>query len=141
MPDQKDELIQCQQTPEGKTLLKKQRNPIIPKKRKGDNKEGDKDTDSGGNWKRKFKKAMKTPNGLSHIMSVLMSEEQNNATIASVFQPQQQPQQPILPPSSQLKPVVPPGQSPQQAKISQLAAAFPDLATRVQLQSILNKVN
>ena len=122
-------------------MLKKQRNPILNKKRKGDKeKGGDKDSESGGNWKRKFKKAMKTPNGLSHIMSVLMSEEQNNAIIASVLQSQQhlpQSPQPIVSPSSQPRSMIPQVKPPQQAIRSQLAAAFPALATKVELQSIL----
>ena len=85
--DQKDELIQWQTTPEGKATLKKQRDAApLKKRKKGDDRNSDKESDGGGNWKRKFKKAMKTPTGLSHIMSVLLSEEQNNAHVSSVFQ-------------------------------------------------------
>ena len=140
--DQKDELIQWQTTPEGKATLKKQRD-IVPfkKRKKGEDRNSDKESDGGGNWKRKFKKAMKTPNGLSHIMSVLLSEEQTNAHVSPVFQSshscQIQPNSTI----SALPPRVPPGPPPQAATSSQLAAAFPALSTRVQLQSILKRSN
>ena len=84
---------------------------------------------------------MKTPTGLSHIMSVLLSEEQNNAHISSVFQPPH-PQQLQPPPViSAALPKMPHGPPPQAATISQLAAAFPALSTRVQLQSILKRPN
>ena len=36
------------------------------------------DNTQGGNWKKKFKKALKTDKGLKTVMSILASEEKNN---------------------------------------------------------------
>ena len=44
------------------------------RKGSGSGKEGDKKPKGGGNWRKKFKKAMKTPNGLKTFMSVLAEE-------------------------------------------------------------------
>ena len=90
--EQKDELCQWQSLSEGKKELKTQRKNNS-KKRKSDT--GDSENEKGG-WKKKFKKAMKTQNGLSHIMSVLMEEEQSNATIASALAPPLAPVPPLL---------------------------------------------
>ena len=77
---------------------------------------------------------MKTQNGLSHIMSVLMEEEQSNATIVSALAP---PLAPAPPPPAVPPPVKPVAQPIPSAAISQLSAAFPALATKVKLQNIL----
>ena len=37
----------------------------------GGGKEGDRKPEGGGNWKKKFNQAMKTPNGLKNFMLVL----------------------------------------------------------------------
>ena len=128
--EQKDELCQWQSSSEGKKELKTQRKNNS-KKRKSDT--GDSENEKGG-WKKKFKKAMKTQNGLSHIMSVLMEEEQSNATIASALAP---PLAPVPPPPAVPPPVTPVAQLIPSAAISQLSAAFPALATKVKLQNIL----
>ena len=78
--------------------------------------------------------AIKTQNGLSHIMSVLMEEEQSNSTIASSLTP---PPAHILPHPPVPPPVQPVAQPILSAAISQLSAAFPALATKVKLQNIL----
>ena len=98
------------------------------------------DDDEAGTWKKKFKKAIKTPGGLSHVMSVLISEEQSNSSIVSAVQQTKPPQ--FLPPAPTTSiPSIQQGPAPnfqvQSAAIIQLAAAFPALATKVQLQSIL----
>ena len=131
---QKDDLCEWQSSSEGKKELKSQ-HKNNSKKRKGDVPEGDNEK---GGWKKKFKKAMKTQNGLSHIMSVLMEEEQSNASIDSALQqppPRTHiPPPPAMPPTVTQKPVNNPVPS---AAISQLSATFPALATKVKLQSIL----
>jgi len=75
--EQKDELCNWQNTKEGKRKIKEQRNDNdTSSKRKGD-------TTSNDSWKKKMKKAIKTQNGLSHVMSAIAEEEVAHAAMVS----------------------------------------------------------
>ena len=39
-----------------------------------------------GNWKKKLKSALKTPNGLKNVMGVLAEEDKSNQTLVAVVQ-------------------------------------------------------
>ena len=45
----------------------------------------------GGNWKKKFKKALNTPKGLAHIMSVMAEQEKSNQAFVSALLSNQAP--------------------------------------------------
>ena len=49
------------------------------KKRTADGKQGN------GNWKKKFKKALRTEKGLKTVMSILASEEKSNKAFVAAF--------------------------------------------------------
>ena len=68
---QKDELTSRKGSNEGKASIKKQRT-INSKKRKSDLENVDK-----GNWRKKFKKSIKTQSELSHVLSITIEEEIN----------------------------------------------------------------
>jgi len=91
---------------------------------------------AGGNWKKKFKRAIKTDKGLKSIMSIMASEEQNNQALVSALasataSPSLHP--PPLPPAPAISASV--TALPPTATIASLAAAFP--ATNIKLNSIL----
>ena len=132
--EQKDELTEWQSSSDGRAKIKKQR-ASENKKRKGNPNE---DKDRGG-WKKKFKKAISTKSGLSHVMSVMLAEEEKQAPLVSALRP-------ALPPVPQGTVPVPPAAAPAaaasvqgqaSATIAQLAVAFPALSTKVKLNSIL----
>ena len=87
--DQRDELTKWMRTSEGKKHLEKNRGSSNGKgKRKqsgGGGGNGNKKAEAG-NWKKKFKKALNTPKGLAHIMSVLAEEEKSNQALVAAFQ-------------------------------------------------------
>ena len=68
---QKDELTSWKGSNEGKASIKKQRT-INSKKQKSDLENVDK-----GNWRKKFKKSIKTQSELSHVLSIMIEEEIN----------------------------------------------------------------
>lgn len=128
--EQKDELREWQQTGDGKKAIAASKKETAGSKRKrGDGKSKD---ENGGSWKRKFKKALKTPQGISHIMSVLQDEESNNSGLISALQPAQLPPAPAGAPTP--APSVPP---PAASSVAAIAAAFPALSTKVKLNGIL----
>ena len=119
-------------TSEGKKHLQKNRGtPNGNKnKRKQGGGNGDKKSESG-NWKKKFKKALNTPKGLAHIMSVMAEEEKSNqALIASL-------QAPIpIPPAAPAVRIA----QPAVASVVSVATSLPSLpATKLKLASILKR--
>ena len=137
-----------------KERKKRDRRRGKPQKRKANN--------SGGNdWKSKFRKAIKTDQGLKSIMSIMATEERTNqALVSALVASNSQPSVPVnqalvsvltasgsKPSSTTLvvRPSVPnaattdgvPVNPPAQATISTVAQTFP--ATNVKLQSILKK--
>jgi len=121
--EQKDELSNWLKTDEGKKHKKdrmQDNKKDEPNKRKSEDK-------SGGNWKKKFKRAIKTEKGLKSIMSIMASEEQNNQALVSALAAATLPSiPPPLPPAPAQPPTV---------TVASLATAFP--ATNVKLNSIL----
>ena len=82
--EQRDELTTWMKTSEGRKFLKKSRDTNALK-RKSDGNGNDKNNGNNGNWKKKLKKAIKTPKGLAHVMSVIAAEEQNNTAFISAL--------------------------------------------------------
>ena len=119
-------------TQDGKKVIKESRKEA---KRKRDeapttDKNGER---SGGNWKKKFKSAIKTPNGLKTVMAVLAEEEKSNQAMIAAFQAASQPVP--LPPAPTAVTSAPPTTPPPTPQVSLVQAAMP--ATTVKLQSIL----
>lgn len=128
--EQKKELREWQSTGDGRKAVaaaKKQDSASSTKRKARDDNSG---STTGGNWKKKFKKALKTPQGISHIMSVLKDEESNNSGIISALQPAALPTAPA-------SKVPAPAPTAAPSSVAALAAAFPALSTKVQLNSIL----
>ena len=87
--EQRDELVKWMRTSEGKKVLQKSKGTKFDNKRKsggGGNGDRTQKSSEGGNWKKKFKKALNTPKGLAHIMSVMADEEKNNQALVFAFQ-------------------------------------------------------
>jgi hypothetical protein len=86
--DQRNELSDWFQTNEGKKFSEESRN----QREKVKNKNGDKNKNkrggrtSDGNWKKKFKKALKTDSGLKSVMSLLADAEKSNSAFVSALQ-------------------------------------------------------
>ena len=88
--NQKTELMEWMKTDSGRELVAKYRserdrvsnnqNPSSRSKRKGDN--------NSNNWKKKFKRAIKTENGMKTVMSVLAHEEANHAPLVAALKSQ-----------------------------------------------------
>ena len=133
--DQKNELREWMQTQEGKKVMKQGRKAASSKRKadKDNKSDGDK---SNGSWKKKMKRAMKTPQGLKSIMSVLAEEEQNNqgfvASLAALNNTSAPPPAPAitLPPAP-----APTHIAPTPPQVSALSSLLP--ATSVKLHSIL----
>lgn len=126
--EQKDELLEWMKSNDGKKAMKKSRDAFIKKRKaSGDDKSKPAPKANEGNWKKRFKKAIKTPKGLQQVMSVLAEEEKTNtafvAALHSAFQPN-------LPPAPAQVPVAQPP-----ATAASLQTAMP--ATSLKLQSIL----
>ena len=138
--EQKDELVAWQKTKEGKKVKKgnKSSDPKTNKRKSGDS------SASSGNdsWKKKLKKAIKSRDGLSHVMSVLAEEESTNAALISGLRVELPPTAVAAPPPTPLvAPPTAPVVTSNNAVISALSTAFPALSTRVKLNSILKKSN
>ena len=131
--EQKDELTEWQTSNSDRAAIKKQRLQEN-KKRKGQNENSDKDN---GSWKKKFKKAIKTKSGLAHVMAAMVQEEHDNASIVSAIQPVLPPAPPAIPMQAPTIAAATQQSAATSATISHLAAAFPALSTKVQLNSIL----
>jgi len=93
------------------------------------------DRDRSGNWKKKLKKAIKTPNGLKMVMATLAKEEESNASLVAALGAQLNNGDVRF----AIPPNLPPSVAPLPPSSSQigLAAALP--ATTIRLQSILKK--
>ena len=132
---QKNELTDWMKTQEGKKAMRQSRKAFQKKrKRSPDTDADDKKTPSDSNsWKKKFKKAMKTPNGLKTVMTVLAEEEKSNSALIAALQANPMPQQGTvtLPPA----PTAPAPAPPQAPTVGSVQASFP--ATSLKLQSIL----
>ena len=125
--DQRVELQSFMRSEEGKKLMKKSR-AAAAKKRNTDS--SDKGKAGTGNWKKKMKKALKSPHGIKTVMAILGEEEKTNqGFISALNTPAALPLPPI-----QVPPVA---QPPRSAQTSALAVRFP--ITSVKLQSILKK--
>jgi hypothetical protein len=93
---------------------------------------------NGGDWKKKFKKALKTPEGLAHVMSVMAKEDSDGGNyVAALASLQAKP----LPPAPTVAPTAAPATAPNvsfaAAQVSSVNSSFPNLSTKVQLQSII----
>lgn len=129
--EHKTELKDWMKTQDGKKAMRKSRLAAASKRKGGDNN----NTAGGGNWKKKMKKALKTPSGLKSIMSVLAAEEQTNQGLVSALQTQS-----TLPPVPPATPIVqPPPAIPAAQASSMIGTAFP--GTSLKLQSILKKTS
>ena len=106
-------------------------------------KSGDSSASSGNDsWKKKLKKAIKSRDGLSHVMSVLAEEESTNAALISGLRVELPPTAVAAPhPTPLVAPPTAPVVTSNNAVISALSTAFPALSTRVKLNSILKKSN
>ena len=124
LPDHKKELREWMGSQEGKKAMRKSRANANKTKRSND---ANGDKSQGGNWKKKMKKALKTPHGLKSVMSVLAEEEKTNQGLIAALQSSAT----LPPPPVPIAPTPPP----QPAQASALQAAFP--STSVKLQSIL----
>ena len=138
--DQKDELLQWMKTQEGKKQMRESRKSHLQKRKQND-KSSNTSPKSDGNWKKRLKKAIKTPNGLKTVMSVLAEEEKTNQALISALQASVN----TLPPTPSVAPVLPPTNLPAPATINATTAqpilnlALP--ATSVKLRSILKSQN
>ena len=132
--EQKEELTTWMKSQDGKKVMRKSRKAAIAKKRKGTDSDDDKESkQKEGNWKKKFKKALKTPNGLKTVMAVLAEEEKSNSALIAALHASQQ-SAPPPPPAAPQQPTHPPA-PPAAPTVGSLQASFP--ATSVKLQSIL----
>ena len=135
--DQRDELTKWMKTNDGKKAIKESRKEAkrkreeVPTPDKGDNK-------NNGNWKKKFKNAIKTHNGLKTVMAVLAEEEKTNQAMIAAFQANIQAPVP-LPPAPTMVVSASPAVPAPQANISLAQAAMP--VTSVKVQSILKGPN
>lgn len=128
--EHKDELSEWLRTDEGKKVKKEALSNKSNRDRKGNKRTGD--DNSGGNWKKKFKKALKNDKGLKSIMSMMATEETNNQAFISALAASQLPPAPAA-----AAPPAPPAVAQDGAVISSVTNAFP--ATNLKLQSILKK--
>ena len=140
--EQKDELSTWQKTKEGKKAIKEQRANAKSYKRTV----VDEASNNDKSWKKKFRKAIKTQDGLSHVMTLLAKEEASNAALISGIQSQLPSVPPVMSPSTPIVPslqttsVAATNSTPSNAAaISALATAFPALSTKVKLNGILKK--
>jgi hypothetical protein len=84
--DQRDELTDWMRTNEGRKALKASKNAAGKKRKSMQANKENNGRASNGNWKKKFKRALKTPSGLKAVMSALAEEERNNTGIVSALQ-------------------------------------------------------
>ena len=130
--DQKSELVHWMSTQEGKKLMKESRknHQSSLKRKDGDRSPPGNNKSGNGNWKRRLKKAIKSPNGLKTVMTVLAEEEKSNQALVAALQAASN-----LPPAPIGPPATPPNPATQQAATCFSALAMP--ATTLKLQSIL----
>ena len=133
-PEQRDELVTWQKTPEGKTTLSKSREKHGKRKGNPKDKGGKDDPKKRKQWLNKF---VKSPTGLKHVMSVLAKEEIPNAAFIASLQAAQS-ATPIQAAGTTPNPVAPLAPT---ATINSITARFPASATKVTLNSILKKSN
>ena len=129
--DQKDKLTSWKGSNKIKYFIKKQRT-INSRKRKSDL-----DNSEKGNWQKNFKQEIETQSELSHIMYIMLKEETKKSSLVAALHP------PLLLVPSKTPPLPPPPvptpvPTIATAAVGTLAAALPDVSTKVQLHSILN---
>lgn len=133
--DQRDELSKWLKTDDGQKHKKESlamSNDSRKRKQEGNA--------TGGNWKKKFKKALKSDKGLKTIMSMMAKEEQSNQSLVSALSSTALPPIPTTPipnPASTQAATTPSAASATTAQKVSAASAFP--ATNVKLQSILKQ--
>ena len=126
--DQKEELIEWMKSNDGKKAMRKSRDAFTKKRKGGGGDDKSKSNNKPeGNWKKRFKKAIKTPKGLQQVMSVLAEEEKTNTAFVAALQSSFQS---TLPPTPAPVPVAQPP-----ATAASLQTLMP--ATAIKLQSIL----
>jgi len=132
--NQKDELMEWLGTDPGRAHMAKYKEDRKRKSDQDNKKNGDRDR--SGNWKKKLKKAIKTPNGLKMVMATLAKEEESNASLVAALGAQLNKNGDVR---FSIPPNFPPSVAPLPPSSSQigLAAALP--ATTIKLQSILKK--
>lgn len=135
---QKDELTTWQKTAEGKRVMKEQKEEAGPGNSSGSKRSSPDSKKKQASWKKKFKKALKTPSGMAHVMSVMADEDSTVAQYLSTINAQAP--LPPAPPANSSVPVLP-TRAPT-GQVNAVQAQFRNLATSVKLQSILkNKSN
>ena len=128
--DQKEELIEWMKSNDGKKAMRKSRDNFLKKRKaNGGDDKSKSNSKPEGNWKKRFKKAIKTPKGLQQVMSVLAEEEKTNTAFVAALQSSLQSN---LPPPPAHVPVAQPP-----ATAASLQTLLP--ATTLKLQSILKK--
>ena len=135
MNDQRDELSKWLKTDDGQ---KHKKESLAKSKDSGKRKQDGNAT--GGNWKKKFKKALKSDKGLKTIMSMMAKEEQSNQSLVSALSSTSLPPTPSTPipnPPSTQSATNPSTASATTAQKVSVTSAFP--ATNVKLQSILKQ--
>ena len=130
--DHKDELKSCQGSNEGKSYIKNKQT-INRKKRKSDLDNSEKE-----NWRKKLKKSINGQSRISHVMSNMREEETNNSSLVAAIQ-QPLPLAPSKTPLFTPLPVPTPYPTIAAVSVEMIAAALPDLSTKVQLNGILNR--
>ena len=131
--DQREELVQWMKSNDGRKAMKASRKTASANK---DDKKRKLDNDSkDGSWKKKFKRAFQTKNGLKTIMSVLAEEEKNNTAFVAALQASFPQQTVTLPPAPSSIPAVPPTAHVAATTAQNVLTALP--ATSMRLTSIL----
>ena len=131
--DQKEKLLAWMKTQEGKDTMRKSRKAHDAAKRKRGNGNGGDSrgkANGGGNWKKKMKRAMKTPQGLKSVMSLLAEEEESNKGLIAALSASHTPVATPVPASA---PASTPAAAP--AQVGALERVFP--ATSLKLNSIM----
>ena len=121
--EQRDELVTWQKSAEGKKTM------AGDKKKRGA--QDNKSSSNNDNWKKKFKKSLKTPEGLAHVMSVMREEESANAALTATMAPVLSQSPAAAQQSTATQPAATAGVA------ASVDAHFQNLATKVKLQSIL----
>jgi hypothetical protein len=129
--EQRDELTTWQRSSEGKRTMKDQK--ATNKESSGSKRSSPDGKKKQASWKKKFKKALKTPSGMAHVMSVMSQEDSNVAEYLSTIKSQAP--LPPVPPANSPAPVPPATAQPGQ--VNAVHAQFKNLATSVKLRSIL----
>ena len=82
--DKKDELKSWMDTQEGKKAMRKSRKAAA--KRKAEEADAESKNKGKDTWKKKMKKALRTPQGIKTVMSIMAEEEKSNQGLLSALQ-------------------------------------------------------